>query len=82
MRSLRQSIYDKEDMMPIRKNVGRRERIVRIVAGVLMMLCGLLGLHATPVGIFVAAVGVVTMVTGFIRYCPACAVGGKRTCDS
>ncbi|WP_407941671.1 YgaP family membrane protein [Noviherbaspirillum galbum] len=68
--------------MPIRKNVGRRERIVRIVAGMIMMLCGIVGLQAMPLGIFVAAVGGVTMLTGIIRYCPACAIGGKQTCDS
>lgn len=68
--------------MPIRKNVGRRERIVRIVAGVLMMLGGLLGLHATPLGIFVAVAGCISIATGLIRYCPACAIAGKKACDS
>jgi hypothetical protein len=73
--------FNKEDMMLIRKNVSRRERIVRIAAGILMMLCGLLGLHATPLGMFVAAVGLVSIVTGLVRYCPACALAGKQPCD-
>lgn len=68
--------------MLIHKNVGPRERIIRIVAGILMVLCGIFGLHATPLGIFVAIVGGGTMLTGLIRYCPACAIAGKQPCDS
>lgn len=61
-----------------RKNVSKRERIVRFIAGALMILCGLLGLQATPLGLLVAGVGVVTLVTGGIGYCPACAMAGRK----
>lgn len=66
--------------MLFRKNVSRKERVVRIVAGVLMVLCGLVGLGATPLGWLVAAVGCGSIVTGLLRYCPACSLAGK-TCD-
>ena len=78
---MRPCIDDQGDMMLFRKNVGRRERIVRIVAGPLMIFCGLLGLHATPLGILIAIVGLISLATGLVRYCPACAIAGKQSCD-
>jgi hypothetical protein len=68
--------------MLFRKNVGRRERIARIIAGAVMVLCGLLGLHATPLGLLVAAVGAMSIVSGVIRYCPACSLAGKKSCEN
>jgi hypothetical protein len=65
--------------MLIRKNVSRKERLVRIAGGCLMVLCGLVGLHATPLGWSIAAVGIVSVATGLIRYCPACAIAGKNS---
>lgn len=64
-----------------RKNVGPKERIARIVGGCLMVLCGLVGLQATPLGWAVAAVGVVSLLTGVVRYCPACALSGRKPSD-
>ena len=64
-----------------RKNVGPKEKIARIVGGCLMVLCGLLGLQATPLGLAVAAVGVVSMLTGMFRHCPACALSGRKPND-
>jgi hypothetical protein len=66
--------------MLFRKNVSRKERIVRIVAGALMILCGLVGLRAAPLGWFIAAIGLGSVVTGLLRYCPACSLAGK-SCD-
>lgn len=67
--------------MFIRKNVSGRESIARFVGGGLMVACGLLFLHATPLGLAVAAVGVVAMLTGALRYCPACAILGRKPED-
>jgi hypothetical protein len=61
-----------------RKNVGRKERFGRLVAGAAMMLCGLVGLQASPLGWLLAASGVMTVVTGVVGYCPACAMVGRR----
>ncbi len=61
-----------------RKNVGSKERVGRLVAGGAMMLCGLVGLQASPLGWLLAASGVVTVLTGVVGYCPACAMVGRR----
>lgn len=67
--------------MLFRKNVGPKERVARVAAGILMMLCGLYGLGATPLGWSVAAAGLVSLATGLVRYCPACAIAGRNSND-
>lgn len=47
-----------------------------------MIWCGLVPLHATALGLAIAGVGVVGMVTGAVRYCPACAVAGRKPIDN
>lgn len=64
------------------RNIGSKERIARMVAGALMILCGLAGLHATPLGLIVAGAGVASLLTGLIRYCPACALAGRKRGDN
>lgn len=61
-----------------RKNVSPRERVARSVAGVLMAVCGLVGLGATPLGWLVAGVGAMTVATGLVGFCPACAMVGRK----
>lgn len=68
--------------MLFRKNVGQKERIARLIGGGLMIVCGLLGLQASPLGWAVAAVGAVSMLTGVTRFCPACALGGRKPNES
>lgn len=64
-----------------KKNVGTKERLVRLVAGVLMILCGLVGLKASPLGLLIACAGAFTLLTGVVGYCPACAVGGRKSIE-
>jgi Protein of unknown function (DUF2892) len=54
------------------KNLPVWERILRSVAGLSMVACGLLGpgLTGNPVGYLIAASGVATLLTGFVGYCP------------
>jgi hypothetical protein len=56
------------------------ERTARVVAGILMGLCGLLGpgLAGTPVGLIIVAAGGMTLLTGFFGFCPACAMVGRK----
>lgn len=62
-----------------RKNLPRWERGVRVVAGAAMIACGLLGdLPGTVAGYAIAASGVVTLLTGFVGFCPMCAMVGRR----
>lgn len=64
--------------MIYRKNVAGWEQILRLVAGAAMIACGLIGLAGNPVGYLIAAVGVVTGLTGIFGYCPACAMAGRK----
>jgi Protein of unknown function (DUF2892) len=61
-----------------RKNVGGRQRGARLIGGGLMIVCGVIGLHASPLGLLLASAGVVTLVTGVLGYCPACAIAGRQ----
>ena len=60
------------------RNVPGAERVVRVVLGAAMIACGLLGMKGMWVGYVVAASGVVTMLTGFVGFCPMCAMAGRK----
>jgi hypothetical protein len=60
------------------KNVPGWERVLRAIAGLAMIACGLLGLKGLPIGYLLAGSGVVTMLTGFFGFCPMCAMAGRR----
>ena len=66
--------------MLFHKNLPVWERALRSVTGLLMIACGLLapGLAGSPLGYIIAAGGVMAILTGFVGYCPACAVVGRR----
>ena len=61
-----------------RTNVGGKERWSRLAAGAVVILCGLLGLKATLLGLLLAGAGTVTALTGLVGYCPACSVAGRK----
>ena len=56
-------------------NVGRTDRIIRIVAGII-----LIGLAATGTIGYWGYIGVVPLATGFIGWCPAYLPFGIKTC--
>jgi hypothetical protein len=60
------------------KNVSTPERILRVLAGLAMVACGLIGLAGVPLGLFLALAGGVTVLTGFVGFCPMCAMVGRR----
>jgi hypothetical protein len=60
------------------KNIPAWERAVRVVAGLAMAACGLFGLKGLAIGYLIAAVGAVTLLTGFVGVCPMCAMAGRR----
>ena len=66
--------------MLYQKNLPVWERTARVIAGILMGLCGFLGpgLAGTPVGLIIAGAGVATLLTGFVGFCPACAMAGRK----
>lgn len=67
--------------MLFKKNLPVWERALRSVAGVSMIAGGLFApaLAGSVVGYIIAAAGVMTVVTGFVGYCPACTVVGRRS---
>ncbi|MCC6714526.1 MAG: DUF2892 domain-containing protein [Gammaproteobacteria bacterium] len=54
-------------------NVGQTERIVRIVAGVLIIAAGFL------LGSWWGVIGLIPLATGLIRWCPAWSMLGINT---
>jgi membrane protein implicated in regulation of membrane protease activity len=62
--------------MVMTKNVGNIERILRIVAGLVLM-----GLAATgTVGLW-GWIGIVPLATGLLGWCPPYAILGISTCS-
>lgn len=64
--------------MWFRKNVAGPERWARFIFGLTLTGCGLIGFNASLFGLLVACVGVVSLLTAFIGYCPACALVGRK----
>ncbi|MCW7539390.1 DUF2892 domain-containing protein [Aquabacterium sp. A7-Y] len=59
-----------------RRNIGTKQALARLIGGGLMILCGLVGLQASLLGLLLAGAGGVTMVTGVLGYCPVCSTAG------
>ena len=61
------------------KNVPVWERVIRVAAGVAMLSCSIVALGKNaPLAYLFMATGVVTMLTGFVGFCPMCALAGRR----
>jgi Protein of unknown function (DUF2892) len=60
------------------KNVPGWERMLRVIAGLAMIAFGLLGLPGQVIGYAFAAGGVVAALTGFVGFCPMCALVGRK----
>ena len=57
--------------MSLVKNVGSLDKIVRLVAGAILALWGLLGAGlASTLGVLALIVGVVLIATGALNFCP------------
>lgn len=57
------------------RNVGRADRIIRIVLGLVLIALVFVG-PQTPLG----WIGLVPLLTAFVRFCPAYALVGLSTC--
>ncbi len=60
------------------KNLPLWERALRVLAALALIAGGLLGLPGTALGWFLAASGAFVGLTGFVGFCPACAMVGRK----
>ncbi|MBI3368030.1 MAG: DUF2892 domain-containing protein [Burkholderiales bacterium] len=60
------------------KNVPGWERAARVLAGVAMLAYGLLALKGQTMGYALAGAGAMALLTGFVGFCPMCALVGRR----
>ncbi len=61
------------------KNLPLVERMARVLGGTALIAWGLMGMKGWPLGYVLAASGVVAVLTGFVGFCPMCALAGRRT---
>lgn len=59
------------------KNLPIWERAIRVMMGLALFAGGLFGLR-DEIGYGLAIMGVMVTVTGFIGFCPACAMVGRK----
>ena len=59
------------------KNLPVWERLVRFVAGLAMISCGVY-YYGKPAGWAFLAVSAVTLVTAVVGFCPVCALAGRH----
>ena len=55
----------RETMLKLHPNVGSKDRMIRIIAGVAIIAIGAF------MGSWWGAVGIIPLATGFLRWCPA-----------
>jgi hypothetical protein len=61
-----------------RKNVGVAERVLRAVAGGLMVIAAFILFGPTLRALALGSSGVFVILTGLVGFCPACAMLGRR----
>ena len=67
----------------MKSNENGIDRIIRIVAGIAALAAAFVSLgvmNGNILGIVVAAVGAILLVTGFVGFCPAYRIVGMSTC--
>ncbi len=66
-------------MLHLTRNVGTAQRVLRIIAGGMMAVGGVMLFQGQPAGYVLAAMGAMGLLTGLTGYCPACAMIGARS---
>ncbi|MFB2553466.1 YgaP family membrane protein [Ensifer soli] len=65
------------------KNFGSMDRVIRLVLGLCLMALPFMTSWLASLGylrVAISAIGLVLIVTGIIRFCPAYTLFGIRTC--
>jgi hypothetical protein len=61
----------------MKKNVGNIDRVIRLVAGTAIILWGISTQN------WLGAIGIIPILTGLLRWCPAyCPLGLSTNCNS
>ena len=60
------------------KNVPSVERGIRIVMGLGLLILGLWTLRGSTAGYALTAAGAIALMTGFVGFCPMCAMVGRK----
>ncbi len=63
-------------------NVGGIDRITRIVAGIVLLVVGLVAPIGATWQIVALVVAAIALVTAFVRFCPVNAMFGINSCGS
>ncbi|MCK5396013.1 MAG: DUF2892 domain-containing protein [Gammaproteobacteria bacterium] len=63
-------------------NVGGIDRIVRIIAGLLLISLAFIGDQMIGQNIVWGWIGVVPLATGIFKFCPAYTLFGLKTCST
>ena len=61
-------------------NVGGIDRILRIVAGLFLISLVFIGEHIIGQNVVWGWIGVIPLVTGIFKFCPAYSIIGVKTC--
>jgi Protein of unknown function (DUF2892) len=61
-----------------RKNVPSWERALRVLVGLITMAFGLWAMPVTLLSYLIIASGLTALLTGFIGFCPMCALVGRK----
>jgi len=59
--------------MNLKKNMGEKDRMIRLVAGVLLLLWGILAHNG------IAFIGILLLATAYFRVCPSYSALGMNT---
>jgi Protein of unknown function (DUF2892) len=71
-------VLRQELMMFHKKNVPGWERALRIVAGLGAIAFGLVGMSQGLLSYGIVATGAFVILTGFVGFCPACWMVGRK----
>ncbi|HOY22909.1 MAG TPA: DUF2892 domain-containing protein [Cellvibrio sp.] len=61
-----------------RKNVPSWERGLRALVGITTMAFGIWGMQTSLVSYLIIATGLTALLTGFVGFCPMCAMVGRK----
>jgi len=65
-------------MFYLKKNVTGWERVARVIGGGTLAAAGWLLYEGMSAGYILIAIGAMSLVTGMMGFCPACAMVGRR----